>query len=157
MTLAVPNEHFQDSEEIPDVQFNLPEDVITNDFPLFRPPEMENTGYKEIEDYVDYDAYNMIGARAKKLPNGDKVCFATELNQRSEVHGRRTKSLISQHFSRAINFVLFAKLTKNFDDLVEMLDYYNDEWDVKSEASLQLKHRNYSGLRSVVLKTEVKC
>ena len=80
MTLAtVPNEHFQDSEEIPDVQFNLPEDVITNDFPLFRPPEMENTGYKEIEDYVDYDAYNMIGARAKKLPNGDKVCFATDL------------------------------------------------------------------------------
>jgi len=58
---------------------------------------MENTGYKEIEDYVDYDAYNMIGARAKKLPNGDK----------------------------------------NFDDLVEMLDYYNDEWDVKSEESFQ--------------------
>ena len=54
--------------------------------------------------------------------------------------------------SRVINFVLFAKLTKNFDDLVEMLDYYNDEWDVKSEASLQLEHRNYSGLRSVVLK-----
>ena len=92
MTLAtVPNEHFQDSEEIPDVQFNLPEDVITNDFPLFRPPEMENTGYKEIEDYVDYDAYNMIGARAKKLPNGDKVCFATELNRRSGIHGRRSK------------------------------------------------------------------
>ena len=36
---------------------------------------MENTGYKEIEDYVDYDAYNMIGARAKKLPNGDKASF----------------------------------------------------------------------------------
>ena len=68
-----------------------------------------------------------------------------------------SKGLISRHVSRTINFVLLAKLTKNFDDLVEMLDYYNDEWDVKSEASLQLEHRNYSGLRSVVLKTEVKC
>ena len=28
-------------------------------------------------------------------------------------------------------------LKKNFDDLVEMLDYYNDEWDVKSEESFQ--------------------
>merc|ERR1712131_253545 len=87
------NFSFTDYMEIPDVQFNVPDDVITNDFPLFRPPEMENTGYKEIEDYVDYDVYGMIGARSKKLPNGDK----------------------------------------NFDDLVEMLDYYNDEWDVKAE------------------------
>ena len=53
----------------------MPDDVITNDFPLFRPPEMENGGYKEIEDYVDYDVYGMIGARSKKLPNGDKDWF----------------------------------------------------------------------------------
>ena len=36
---------------------------------------MENNGYKEIEDYVDYDVYGMIGARSKKLPNGDKDWF----------------------------------------------------------------------------------
>lgn len=36
---------------------------------------MENGGYKEIEDYVDYDVYGMIGARSKKLPNGDKDWF----------------------------------------------------------------------------------
>ena len=68
-------EHRKDSKDIPEVQFNSPDDVITNDFPLFRPPEMENNGYKEIEDYVDYDVYGMIGARSKKLPNGDKDWF----------------------------------------------------------------------------------
>ena len=70
---------FWTQKDLPDVTFNSPNDVITNDFPLFRPPEMENSGYKEIEDYVDYDAYNMIGARAKKLPNGDKEWFKNDL------------------------------------------------------------------------------
>ena len=41
---------------------------------------MENNGYKEIEDYVDYDVYGMIGARSKKLPNGDKDWFAAICN-----------------------------------------------------------------------------
>ena len=82
------NEHFKDSKEIPDVQFNSPDDVITNDFPLFRPPEMENTGYKEIEDYVDYDMYGMIGARSKKLPNGDKDWFTINLPSIVELTGQ---------------------------------------------------------------------
>ena len=88
---------------------------------------MENGGYKEIEDYVDYDVYGMIGARSKKLPNGDKDWFTAYWSW--TVRTCRTVCRTEQlSWSCEIE-------KKNFDDLVEMLDYYNDEWDVKSEES----------------------
>jgi len=57
----------QETGGIPE-EFRISDDA--NDFPLFRPPEIGDAGYRQMEHYDDYEFG--IGARAKKLPNMDK-------------------------------------------------------------------------------------